>query len=633
MSSITERLSALLQNTAPFDTLPPELRKEIIGEMTLEIYESGEVILPQGSDIHRALYLVESGLVRLYDEERNRLVTMVGEGGVFGSYGLMQGGVLPYETKAVEPTVCALLSADRFQRLYKKHPEFKTHFDADLKAYVRTLDTEMDASGAYLLFETGLRDVVTRDPVVCTPDDTVQEAARRMRDVDADTALIAQDGTVLGLITEGDLVDRVLAEGTALDTPVSALVQRPPIALSGDAKLFEAVLVMMKHRIRRVVVSGEHREGKPFLGVVTAEDVAHFRGLDPVATVERMEKARSIGELAQLRTASNRRLFRLYQQGVQSEALLDVVAELDDQLKVRLLHLVEEEISAELESPGLNWAWMAFGAPGRREEALYTTQSNGLVYENPTSEEQAEHAIRYFESLSQRVVSALEEVGIRSSELGIVASNEAFRQPISSWTAAYDQWIEGTEPPATLRATPCFDLRTIYGESDLVARIRAGIKERVAANAQRFLAVLMRGAVENRPPLSFFGRFELERGQGEAEGLNLRQRGLDPIVDMARVLALEVGYLRSTSTFDRLRHLREAQPDIAREVAALLESFTTLSDLLLRSQMEAAETGETPTDFIDPNQLHKSQQNLLKETFKKVDRVQSTLEKRYERSR
>jgi CBS domain-containing protein len=631
MSSITERLAALLETTPPFDTLSESDRREIIGEMTLQIYEPGEVILPQGTDVHRALYIVESGLVRLYDDEQNRLLTMVGEGGVFGSYGLVQGGILPYEAKAVEPVVCGLFSAERFKRLYKKNPEFKRFFDADIKSYVRTLGTEMDASGAFLLFETSLRDVITRKAVTATPTDTVQDAAKRMRDLDADTVIIEQDGLPMGLLTEGDLVDRVVAGGAALDSPVTSLVERPPIALSGSDKLFEAVRVMMKHRIRRVIVTRDARDGTQpgLLGLITAEDIAHFRGLDPVATVERMEKARSVDELAQLRASTIKRLFRLYQQGVQSEALLDVVAELDDQLKVRLLHLIEDEIRHEFEAPDLQWAWLAFGAPGRREEALFTTQSNGLVYQDPSSEAEREVAEPFFRALAERVVSGMEECGIRSSDFGLVASNEAFRQPVSSWSAAFTEWITGTDPQATLRSVPCFDMRGIYGEIELVKQLHEHIRQTLADSSRRFFAVLMRGATENRPPISFFGRFELERGSGEAEGIDLRQRGLDPVVDLARVLALEAGYLRSSSTFDRLRHLMDVTPDLRREVSALLEAFTTLSDLHLRVQMEAAETGAVSTDFIEPNELHKSQQNLLKETFKKVDKVQSELEKRY----
>ena len=148
MSSITERLAALLETTAPFSGLSPEQRAELISEASLNIYEPGEVIIPKGTDIHRALYLVESGLVRLYDEERNKLVNMIGEGGIFGTYGLIEGGVLPYSVKAIEPAVCALISADRFNELYKSDPDFKAYFDSDIKAYVTTLGADMDAGAA-----------------------------------------------------------------------------------------------------------------------------------------------------------------------------------------------------------------------------------------------------------------------------------------------------------------------------------------------------------------------------------------------------------------------------------------------------------------------------------------------------
>ncbi|MEM1043671.1 MAG: putative nucleotidyltransferase substrate binding domain-containing protein [Bacteroidota bacterium] len=629
MSSITERLAALLERTPPFDHLSKEERQQLM--TNLEIYEPGEVILQQGTDIHRALYIVESGLVRLFDEDQGKLINMVGEGSIFGSYGLLQGGILPYEAKAVETTVCALVSAETFNALYKDDPAFAAHFDEDLKQYVRTLDTEMDASGAFLLFETSLANVVYRDALTCTPDATVQEAAGLMREHADDTVLVVQDGSAMGLITEGDIVNGVVATGSPLSTPVMDLVERPPVALSGSDRLFDAVRVMMEYRIRRVVITGSDPQAKPILGVVTAEDIAHFRGLDPVATVERLEKARSVKELAQIRSESTRRLFRLYQQGVQSESLLAVVAEMDDQLKARLLHLVEEQARADQPdlAVDLPWAWLAFGAPGRREAALFTSQSNGLVYADPADEGEAERAAQWFAFLAERAVAALGDVGIRPSDEGILASEEPFRQPLSQWVAAYDQWVAGADTAASLRSALCFDVRGLYGDDGLVDQLLKAIRARLE-NSRRLLAILMRGATKNRPPISFFGRFELEQDEG-AEGLNLRERGLDPIVDMVRTLALETGHLRSTNTFRRLRHLREALPDLEREQKVLLGAFATLSDMHLRAQMQAAETGVTPTDLIDPNALHKSQQNLLKETFKKVDKVQQALQNRYER--
>ncbi len=61
----------------------------------------------------------------------------------------------------------------------------------------------------------------------------------------------------------------------------------------------------------------------------------------------------------------------------------------------------------------------------------------------------------------------------------------------------------------------------------------------------------------------------------------------------------------------------------------MLPAFRTLSDLHLRLQMQAAKVSETPTDWMDPRKLHMSQQNLLKDTLKTVQRVQQSLASRY----
>ena len=630
-SSITERLAGLLERTAPFDTLSDAERRDLIGDMTLEIFEPGEVILDQGQDVHRALYIVESGLVRLMNVEEQRLIDLCGEGAQFGSYGMLQGGILPYEARAVEPTVCALLAAEHFRALLKEKEAFSNYFEEDLKRYVRTLDTDLDASGAFLLFDTALSSLVHRNPATVSPDDTVQQAARVMSEADADAVVVVKDGAPIGVVTEGDLVERIVAAGKGTDTKVMALVERPPVALTGSERLFDAVRTMMHHRIKRVVVVDPNPapDAPHVLGVLSTEDISHYRGLDPVATTEMIERAGSVEALANIRAESNRRMLRLYQQGVQSEDLLGVIAEIDDQLKRRLHHLVERQLRAERGADAYEgaWAWLTFGTPGRRESTLYARQDNGLVYADPADEAEAAHAASWFEALGTRLCDALERCGYAPTESGILARAEPFRQPLSAWQAAYEQWTLGADAQATARAAVCFDLRTLYGDEDLCDALR----ETIAAHVPnpRLQAILLRQGTDVIIPISFFGRFELDRNDAGQEGFNLRERGLKPVVAMARALALEAGYLKSSNTFDRLRHVAGTQGAAAAEAKTLLTAFKTLADLHLRQQMQQAEVGEAPTDWVDPGTLHRSQQNLLKETLKAVQKVQQSLGGRY----
>ena len=625
MASLSAQIAGLLAETEPFDVLSDDERQSLLQKMTLELYAPGELILQQGDDIHRALYIVTEGLVRLQEAETSRTVDMAGAGSQFGSYGLLQGGALPYEARAVQQTSCALIAADSFKKLIDSNESFRAYFEADIQRYVRMLDEDIDASGAFLLFDTTLGDVLRAEPPTVPVEATILETAQAMAGLEADAVVMVQDGVPMGIVTEGDLVERVLATSADTSGPVMGLVDRPPIALGTDDRLFDAMRTMMRERIRRIVVV-DSEDGR-LRGLLTAEDMSHYRGLDPVATTERLERAQSVEELAGLRADSSRRLYRLYHQGVHSEDLLDLVTEVDDQLKRQVLRTVEAELSDELGDDVYQgrWAWLTFGASGRRESVLRAWQDNGLVYADPDPAD-AERAAAYYQRLAERAVKALQQCGFGDPENGIDASAEAFRQPLSAWRAAYAAWAEGTDAESTARASLCFDLRTLYGDEELGDVLRQTIEERLPN--ERLAKILAREGTRIDIPLSTFGRVEVDEVDGRT-GLDLRTRAVQPIVRLARAMAIDAGVLDTANTFDRLRAVAQSDHPLAAQAKALVPPFTTLVDVHLREQMQAAERGEAPSDLVDPDAMHKSQQNLLKETLKSVQSGQATIRKHY----
>ncbi|MEO0558783.1 MAG: putative nucleotidyltransferase substrate binding domain-containing protein [Bacteroidota bacterium] len=399
------------------------------------------------------------------------------------------------------------------------------------------------------------------------------------------------------------------------------------VALIGThERLFDAVRAMMRYRIRRVIVVDP--ETGTLRGLLTSEDISQYRGLDPVATTERIERGRSIAELAALRSDSNRRLYRLYHQGVHSEDLLDVVSEVDDQLKQRVLELVEREVreeAGEAAPPEGQWAWLAFGAAGRQESVLRGWQDNGLVYADPAPGTEAPTAA-FYETLATRAVEAFRTCGYAEPENNVSASHASFRQPVSAWVAAYATWTEGADAEATSRAALCFDVRSIYGEESLVDLIHRTIRKRLP-NA-RLSAILARRGTIVELPLSTFSRFEVDEVDG-VTGIDLFRRVLLPIVHLARAMALDLGEVSSSNTFDRLRAVAESDHVLARQASALLPAYTTLLGLRLRSQMQAAEVGDQLTDQLDPETLNKSQQNLLKESLRSVQAAQTAVRKHF----
>jgi len=627
--SLFASVADLFARTEPFSALTDDERKTLLNKMTLELYAAGDVILPQGEDVHRALYVVAEGLVRLADTGTGQTVDMVGPGSDFGSYGLVQGGALPYEATAVEPTSCALVAADAFTALLRTNEAFRAHYEEDIKSYVRGLDQSRDASGAFLLFDTGVGTVLRAGAATVDAAATARDAARAMADASRDAVVVVQDGAAVGVVTEGDLVEQVLAAGADADAPVMRLVQRPPIALTADERLFDAMRTMMRHRVRRLVVTDPVSGG--LVGLLDTDDVSHFRGLDPVATTERLERAASVDELAKLRADSNRRLFRLSNQGVHAEDLLDVVTEVDDQLKQRLLALVEAEVRAEAADdapPPGGWAWLAFGAAARRETTLRAWQDNGIVYALPDGAD-ADAVAAFYAALGERAVAALRACGYAEPEAGVTAAVAAFRQPPDAWAAAYDAWIGAADADATARAGILFDLRPIFGERDLADGLRRHVASRLAGGAGRLPAILAREATRVALPLSAFGRFDVDEDADGVRGVDLRARAIAPLVRLARAWALELAYVESAGTLERLRHVAAAGHPLADYARALVPAFKTIIELHMRPQMQAAETGATPSDRLDPDLLHRSQQNLLKEALRAIGKAQDASRKHY----
>ena len=626
-SSLFAGVAHLLARSEPFNLLTEEEREAILRKMTLELYTPGEIILAQGEDVHRALYLVEDGLVRLTEAENGRTIDMVGPGSPISAYGLLQGGSLPFEARAVQETSCALIAADTFRDMIKRNEAFRAYFETDIQRYVRSLDEDIDASGAFLLFDTTLDRLVHGPPPVVVAEASIKEAAQVMADSAADAVVVVRDWIPVGLITEGDIIERVVANGRSIEDPILSLVERPPIALRADERLFEAIRVMMLYRIRRIVVLSPS-DGS-LMGLITSEDVSHYRGLDPVATSERLERAKSVTELASLRADANRRLYRLSTQGVHGENMLGVVTQMDDQLKQRLLQIVEREIRDEFreqgaEAPEARWAWLTFGSAGRRESDLRARQNNGVLYELPESE--PDGAARFFQRLGERAAQGLVECGYDGAEHGLSAQSPSFCLPLEGWKAAFATWIRAEDADATARACIAFDVRVLYGEESLASQLRHAIEERLPN--ERLTVIFVRESVRITLPLSTFNRFEVDEVDG-VPGIDFRERAMLPVVHLARGIALELGYMESTSTFDRLRFIGKSEHPLAEKARQLLSSYTTLVDILLRSQMQAAENGDKPTNRIDPDSLHRSQQNLIKEAFQTIRKAQEAARKHY----
>ena len=119
---------------------------------------------------------------------------------------------------------------------------------------------------------TKIRDVMTSDPRTVEPSATVQEAAKAMRDQDVGPIPIVENGSLSGILTDRDIVVRVVAEGKdPSSTTVRDIASRDLVTIDPEQTLDEALRLMAKHQVRRLPVCEE--DGR-LVGIVAQADVA-----------------------------------------------------------------------------------------------------------------------------------------------------------------------------------------------------------------------------------------------------------------------------------------------------------------------------------------------------------------------
>lgn len=120
--------------------------------------------------------------------------------------------------------------------------------------------------------EPAVKDIMVKSVMAMDLNTSVKDCAKAMAKRGVSCAVVVQSGSAVGIVTERDLVSKVLAD--AID-PKNVLVRdimsTPLITISPNAKVTDAAQMMADYRVRRlVVVDGQGS----LVGIVTAGDMA-----------------------------------------------------------------------------------------------------------------------------------------------------------------------------------------------------------------------------------------------------------------------------------------------------------------------------------------------------------------------
>jgi CBS domain-containing protein len=461
-----------------------------------------------------------------------------------------------------------------------------------------------------------VRELIRAHPLLCPPETTVQDAARRMIDAGV-TCTVVDLGDKLGIVTDRDIRTRVVAAGAGPETPLSEVMSAPAWTIAGDRTGTEALLEMLDHGVRHLPVLDP---GRRLIGVLDDVDLMASERRAPFRLRGEIARSEDAAAVAGVVSELPDTVIALHDAELPAAAISRAIASVHDSATRRLIDLAHADVGP---AP-VPYTWLATGSFGRFEPFPSSDVDSALAWDGPDEDPELRAWMRGF---AERVIGELAAGGLRPDDKGAVASSPLFARSIEAWEAAARSWVEHPDRDRGLM------LLSVVVESDPVWG-RTTVAEHLAVafartpNRELLLRRLAQAALAERPPTGFRRHRVLFWG-GERKVLDIKKAGLLPIEALARWAGLAAG-VSAASTRARLEAAEAAGTLSAEDAAILRDAFELVCELRMEHQVEQLRAGLAPDNLIQPESLAPLTRTALKEAFRAVTRVQRGIATRLE---
>jgi CBS domain-containing protein len=608
----------------PFSNLPDKVLGDVANNIEVAYYRAKSDILPLGQDNHQ-WYVIRSGAVEVFRRD-GKLYNRLKAGEFFGEQSLMLNRPVRFPVTALEDTLVYLISKETFNYLFDNFEHFADFVEVEDQTRLRQSMVKWEDDNTLLTAKVAT--LITALPVTVFSSTTVHQAAIRMTEENLSSLLIIRseqdqiehEDPVIGIITDLDIREHMVAQGLSSDIPVADIMTSELIYVQSHQFVFEAMMLMLKHNVQHLPVLKK----KVPIGLISHLDILRYESQNSLFVVKSIYSAQSVDELAVLTQGVQGCFTRMVHQDANSQMIGSAMAVVGRSFKQRLCELGEMHLGP----PPVSYCFLALGSMARGEQLIVTDQDNALILDNNFDPKLHDE---YFRGLAAFVSDGLARCGYSYCTGNIMASNIQWRQPLAVWQQYFSQWIEQPSAESLLHSAIFFDLEGVWGQIHWAEQLNVLIRQKAQKNP-RFLACMARNALLRTPPLGFFKDFVMETDGRQTNSINMKRRGTAPIADLVRLHALAVGS-SARNTFDRLEDIIEAGILPPGRGLDLRDALEFIAMVRIRDQAVDIELKREPDNNIEPENLSDFERKNLKEAFQILSSAQRFMKFRYQLGR
>ncbi|MDA7746881.1 DUF294 nucleotidyltransferase-like domain-containing protein [Psychromonas sp.] len=617
--TLIPNIHEFLSTIDPFDKLPKELQRKIACCINITYLAKGEQVHFGGEHELRYLYVIRTGSM---EQRKNNgvLRAKLGEEDLFGFTFLDEhtDSQERYSATAIENTLLYLIPHADLLQLLEEYPEFAELFAGNVQVRLHSALDVVWSDSEKGIFVKKVSEVASKNIVVADSSTPIRQVAEQIMAVCSPTAVITEDGIIVGLITDRDMTKRVIVAGLDYNRPVKEIMTPKPLTVGPNDLVLKASSMMMQNNVRSLPVV----EGNNVLGVITTTHLVRNNRVQAVFLIEKIKYAKTIEDLAVL-TPERQAIFEALVSGQVSGTIIgQIMTMIMDSYNRRLLQMAE----AKLGKPPCDYAWIVAGSHARNEVHMLSDQDNAIILsDDATAEDRL-----YFKDLAEWVCHALDDCAYPLCSGKYMAMTPKWCVPLKVWKASYSKWVANPEYDSLLNVTVFLETRWLHGNESFNIELQNHLLDSIK-KSNIFLSSLVRDSVSVNPPLGIFNSLVLEKSGENSKTLNIKRYAINLLVDLARIYGLSSG-AQKAETMARFEHAYEHKlisEDMLKNVQG---SFQFLTQIRLNQQLSALKAGNVPDNNIDPNAFGSFERKHLKDAFRIIADLQEYTKLKFDRS-
>jgi len=599
---------SFLSKIHPFEVLTPSQMATCVQHMDIAYYPKDTVLISLDK-IPEHFFIIIKGSVLEYNAE-NIVVMDYQSEDTFDSNSLIYGKC-DNTFKVNEELICYEIEKQTFLNLIEKNQAFKDFFLKDLVNKIQTLKNKEYTSQLSSFMIAKVEDTLIHEACIVDKDTKLIDAIDKSMKFKTSTIIVKVKDGEYGIITDSLLKVKVLLQGRDLSIPVKDIAIFPLLTIKNDDYLFEALTILVKKNIKRVGVTNHNGQ---MIGILEQIDIlSHFANHTYVIE-SKIKNAKNIEDLKDASKDFIDIIISLQAKGVKIHHISNLIGELNTKVYQKIFSLILPE---NLQKDA---CLFVMGSEGRSEQILRTDQDNALIIADDCNI--SEENLKAF---TYNFTETLVEFGFPRCEGNIMVSNPYWCRKMSDFKELIYKWISEPSGDNFMNIAIFYDALCVCGEIEIIRELKAYLFKS-SSNSQSFYSNFAKIINSFDVPLGFFDGFVFNsKDKKHKNEIDIKRGGIFILVQGIRALSLQNKIL-NTNTVKRINALKEIKVLDEEMAKELIMAFNFLMSLKLKSNLEKLDKKEKIDNYINPNNLTIMEKDLLKESFKIVNKLKKKLE-------